>query len=157
MAIRFKWITSFFFSVKTYWIFWQISSLTQKLADYLLFRQAFELIKNKEHLTVEGLNKLVAIKASINWGHGLRPTDSLKEAFPGIEPVKRLVVPNKEILDPNWLSGFTSGEGSFSVRVYDSSHNISGSQVSLRFQLTQQMLRTWFSVNGKHSRVFKLW
>lgn len=83
---------------------------------------------------MEGLNKLVAIKASINWGL----PDSLKEAFPGIEPVKRLVVPNKEILDPNWLSGFTSGEGSFSVRVYDSSHNISGSQVSLRFQLTQQ-------------------
>ena len=108
--------------------------VTQKLADYLLFRQAFELIKNKEHLTVEGLNKLVGIKASINWGL----PDSLKEAFPGSQPVKRLVVPNKEILDPNWLSGFTSGEGSFSVRVYDSSHNISGSQVSLRFQLTGQ-------------------
>src|SRR5690606_111863 len=35
-------------------------------------------------------------------------------------------------------SGFTSGEGSFSVRVFDSSHNITGSQVQLRFQLTQQ-------------------
>jgi hypothetical protein len=40
--------------------------ITQKFADYLLFKQAFELIKNKEHLTIEGLNKLVAIKASIN-------------------------------------------------------------------------------------------
>jgi len=38
--------------------------ITQKLADYLLFKQAFELIRNKEHLTIEGLNKLIAIKAS---------------------------------------------------------------------------------------------
>lgn len=40
--------------------------VTQKLADYFLFKQAFELIKNKEHLTMEGLKKIVAIKASIN-------------------------------------------------------------------------------------------
>ena len=108
--------------------------ITQKLADYLLFKQAFELIKNKEHLTIEGLKKLVAIKASINWGL----PDQLKEAFRDIEPVKRLNVVHKETLDPNWLSGFTSGEGSFSVRVFNSSHNITGSQVQLRFQLTQQ-------------------
>jgi LAGLIDADG endonuclease len=37
--------------------------ITQKFADYQLFKQAFELIKRKEHLTLEGLKKLVAIKA----------------------------------------------------------------------------------------------
>lgn len=40
--------------------------MTQKGADYLLFKMAFILIKNKEHLSLEGLRKIVAIKASMN-------------------------------------------------------------------------------------------
>ena len=42
--------------------------LTQKAADYLLFKQVVELMNNKVHLTVEGLNKIVNIKASMNLG-----------------------------------------------------------------------------------------
>lgn len=71
--------------------------ITQKLADYLLFKQAYEMIKNKEHLTLEGLSKLVGIKASLNNGLPAQ----LKEAYPDVEPVKRLNVVNKEIPDPN--------------------------------------------------------
>jgi len=108
--------------------------ITQKLADYLLFKQAYELIKNKEHLTHEGLSKIVAIKASVNKGL----PDQLKEAFPDVEPMDRPLVVNKEIPDPSWLSGFTSGEGSFLVRVFLSSHHTTGYQTQLRFQLTQQ-------------------
>ena len=33
--------------------------ITQKLADYELFKQAILLIQNKEHLTDEGLRKIV--------------------------------------------------------------------------------------------------
>lgn len=108
--------------------------ITQKLADYLLFKQVFELIKNKEHLTVEGLKKIVAIKASVNKG---LPSE-LKEVYPDVEPVKRCSVENKEIPDPNWLVGFTSGEGCFAVRVFGSTHHQTGYQVQLRFQITQQ-------------------
>jgi hypothetical protein len=44
--------------------------LTKKLADYLLFKQAFKLVLLKEHLTKEGVLKIVALKASINfWGY----------------------------------------------------------------------------------------
>ena len=42
--------------------------ISQKFADYMLFKQAFNLILNKSHLTPEGLKILVAIKASINKG-----------------------------------------------------------------------------------------
>lgn len=38
--------------------------LTQKLSDYLLFKQSVLLIEKKSHLTMEGLLKLVGIKAS---------------------------------------------------------------------------------------------
>ena len=39
--------------------------ITQKWADYILFKEAYELILNKQHLTIEGLIKLVEIKALI--------------------------------------------------------------------------------------------
>jgi hypothetical protein len=42
--------------------------LTQKAADFLLFKQAVKLANNKAHLTVEGLNQIVNIKASMNLG-----------------------------------------------------------------------------------------
>ena len=57
--------------------------ITQKFGDYLLFREVIELMKNKEHLTDEGLNKIVSIKASINKGL----SDELKAAFPQCIPV----------------------------------------------------------------------
>lgn len=108
--------------------------ITQKLADYLLFKQAYEMLKNKEHLTIEGLSKLVGIKASLNNGLPAQ----LKEAYPVVEPVNRLNVVNKEIPDPNWLVGFTSGEGCFTVGVHPSAHHKEGYQARLRFQITQQ-------------------
>lgn len=37
--------------------------LSQKQADYQLFKEVYLLIKNKEHLTVSGLKKIVALKA----------------------------------------------------------------------------------------------
>lgn len=42
--------------------------LTQKAADFLLFKKAVKLVNNKAHLTVEGLYEIVNIKASINLG-----------------------------------------------------------------------------------------
>ena len=40
--------------------------ITQKYTDYLLFKMAINLIKEKAHLNLEGLRKLVAIRASLN-------------------------------------------------------------------------------------------
>jgi hypothetical protein len=37
--------------------------LTQKWSDYQLFKQTFILIKNKEHLNMEGLKKIVSLKS----------------------------------------------------------------------------------------------
>lgn len=42
------------------------SLISKKLADYLLFKEAYLLMINKEHLTKEGLNTLVSLKASSN-------------------------------------------------------------------------------------------
>lgn len=42
--------------------------LTQKAAYFILFKQAGKFLNNKAHLTVEGLNQIVNIKASMNLG-----------------------------------------------------------------------------------------
>ena len=40
--------------------------ITHKRVHYELFKQAFKLMERGEHLTFEGLHKIVAIKASLN-------------------------------------------------------------------------------------------
>jgi len=36
--------------------------------DFELFKQALDLVKNKEHLTLEGFKKIISIRASMNVG-----------------------------------------------------------------------------------------
>ena len=69
--------------------------ITKKFSDYILFKQAFELIKNKEHLTIEGVHKLVNIKASMNRSI----PDNLKDSFTSIVPAPRV-----EVLPPKLIS-----------------------------------------------------
>ena len=40
--------------------------ITKKHADYVLFKKIFQIMKRKEHLTPEGLRKIVAFKAAMN-------------------------------------------------------------------------------------------
>lgn len=93
--------------------------ITQKGADYLLFREVVRMMQLKQHFTFEGTlaqEKIVSIKPSVNWGL----SDSLKAAFPNILPMrskKRVLFENPLIANPHWLAGFTAGEGSFKVRV----------------------------------------
>ena len=63
------------------------------------------IIKTKEHLTQEGFHKILALRASINWGL----SDKLKAAFPNIKPVNLRIIKDQSIPDPNWLAGFASG------------------------------------------------
>lgn len=78
-----------------------VSLITQKRADYELLKMAVEVIKKKTHTTVEGLNKILSLKASIN--NGLSP--ALQKAFPKVIPVQRPLVVDQEIKDPNRVSG----------------------------------------------------
>lgn len=107
--------------------------ITQKRADYLLFKQAITIIKNKEHSSIEGLLKLVGIKATLNWGL----SDKFKESFPLAKPVARPSVIynylNVKINNLNWIRGFIEAEGSFQV-ITQNNRNI-----SLRFSLTQHI------------------
>lgn len=71
--------------------------ITQKRADFELFKLAVELINKKEHLTMEGLNKIVSIKASLNKGLN----EELQTAFPNVIPASRPIVDLATDIDPN--------------------------------------------------------
>lgn len=87
----------------------------------------------KEHLTIEGLKKIVAIKASLNLGL----SDQLKEAFPDIPPAHRPLVVDPEIKDPNWISGFASAEGCFFIDILQNKTTKLGKTARVGFKLTQ--------------------
>lgn len=90
--------------------------ITQKLADYLLFKQSIDLIQKKLHLTEQGLLKLVGIKSVLNWGL----SEKFKETFPNMIQVVRPKVDTSKIKDVYWLIGFVEGEGSFMVIIQES-------------------------------------
>lgn len=91
------------------------------------------MVKRKEHLTQEGLRSIVNIRASLNLGL----SGELKEAFPNVVPVKRPLIEDQVIRDPQWLAGFTSGEGCFFVNIAKSKTHSLGCQIILRFLLGQ--------------------
>jgi LAGLIDADG DNA endonuclease family protein len=87
--------------------------VSSKYLDFLLFEQCLELIKEKAHLTEEGLLETVSLKANLNKGL----SKELLEAFPNIETLERLEYKFKGIPDPTWVSGFVTGDSTFSVSI----------------------------------------
>lgn len=113
--------------------------ITKKLGDYLLFKQAFNLISCKEHLTTDGLNKLVAIKSSMNKGL----STELQQAFSQVKPNLRPDVNKKYIINPYWLAGFIS-EGCFFIHIEkvvnkEAKPNGKIEKVRLKFKISQHI------------------
>ena len=107
--------------------------LTQKSADFLLFQKAVEIMVKKEHRTLEGVSKILNIRASMNKGL----TDTLKSHFPDFIPVERPIVSLSDILDVHWVVGFCDGESNFDIRISQSNKYSNGHQVQLRFRVSQ--------------------
>jgi hypothetical protein len=74
------------------------------------------MIKNKQHLTLEGFREIVAIRSSLNKGL----SENLKQGFPGIVPIPRPMIQAPEVFNSYWISGFVSGDGCFFVSVFKS-------------------------------------
>jgi LAGLIDADG DNA endonuclease family protein len=59
--------------------------ITQKHIDFEIFSKIVIIIKNKEHLTMQGLQKIVNLKAILNLGI----LDNLVKNYPEIKIMKR--------------------------------------------------------------------
>ena len=101
--------------------------VTAKKMDYTLFKECFNIIKDKKHLTDEGLLKIVQIKSSINRGL----SENLKKQFK-ININEKLKFKFEEIPDPYWVAGFTSEDGSFNIKTTKSRIG----KVQLRYAIT---------------------
>ena len=90
---------------------------------------------NKEHNNLEGLQKIVSLRASLNWG---LPND-LTEAFPGVSPVEKYNNFSEAMYNnllPERVTGFSTGESNFFITVQKSKTK-SGLGVWLRFSIGQ--------------------
>jgi len=121
--------------------------ITQKRADYLLFKSVVYLMNRKEHLTQDGLRQIVGLRAAMNTGL----SEKQKAAFPNIIPAVRPTGYARGVVNPQWVAGFTTGEGCFIVRLLNSSSNRI-SHVALVFQITHSASKRW-AINEKFNRV----
>jgi hypothetical protein len=108
--------------------------ITQKQADYFLFKEIIDLIKKGDHLKIEGLLSIINLRASLNLGL----SKDLKAAFPKTIPVIRPNVINSNIHHPEWMAGFISGDGSFYIKI-DKDRNKTGVGFQLGFQISQHI------------------
>ena len=94
------------------------------------------IMQSGGHLTREGLEKIINMRASLN--KGLSTT--LKEAFPNSIPFPRPSGPLNNIkLQGHWLAGFTSGDGCLKISIRESKLYKAGSTVLAIFVLTQHI------------------
>jgi hypothetical protein len=87
---------------------------TSKVISFAYFCEIFNLIDSKTHLTVDGFLKLVSLTNKLN--KPLTKTTLDKLSYLGVLPNVEFEAPvlDKNIeLDSNWISGFITGEGSF--------------------------------------------
>jgi len=87
------------------------------------------MIKQGKHLTKDGLLKIISLKTNLNLGL----SDNLIKAFSKIVPIIKRNYIFKGIPDPFWISGFTSGDGSFNLKIGSSATTSIGVRVQLRF------------------------
>lgn len=87
--------------------------LSNKYGDFVLFKNAINIIKKGMNLTSTDFARIVEIKASMNKGL----PDKLKTSFPYIVPVQRLQANNGLIPYSSWLAGFIEGEGCFFIDI----------------------------------------
>jgi hypothetical protein len=102
--------------------------ITNKYKDFIIFKQIVSLMLENKHTNLEGLKEILEYRASLNWGL----SESLKESFPSIVPVKRVEIKDNilSILSSDWIAGFSAGESNFFI-------TISGTKVWLRFSIAQ--------------------
>jgi cytochrome c oxidase subunit 3 len=75
-------------------IFYFVKLNSSKYSQFQVFEKAVKLLYNKTHLTVEGKNKMIDLKKSLNKEHKLPDFINITDA---------------------WLLGFIEGDGSFST------------------------------------------
>lgn len=111
--------------------------LTKKYSDYMLFKNVISLMLEKQHTNLEGIQKIMNTRASMNWGL----SDQLKKAFPETIPVireERVSNYNTLVHSKPWIAGFSTGESNFFIAI-NKSKTTDNIYASLRFSIAQDL------------------
>lgn len=82
--------------------------ITSKQLNYLDFKKAILLIKEKKHLTLEGINKITQISKKMNTNRSFEE----KWKFCHNQSLNKDI-----IITPEWVSAFSDGEGNFNFHI----------------------------------------
>jgi hypothetical protein len=107
--------------------------LTQKKADFFLFKIVAFIIEKGEHTNIKGLQEIVNIRASINRGL----TSDLINAFPITKSVTRPEIQVSFIPNPLWIAGFASGDAGFFITLVKDAKVANGIRTRLKFTIAQ--------------------
>lgn len=110
--------------------------ISKKREDFLLWSEVIKLILNKDHLTLEGLKKILSYYASINKG---KAAAKVLEYYPNIIPIDKPVIKLPYNLNPQWVSGFVAGHGGFSIYVRPGKNYALLEKVYYRFHIAQHI------------------
>ena len=111
--------------------------LTKKYSDYMLFKNVINLMLEKQHSNLEGIQKIINTRASMNGGL----SDQLKKAFPDTIPVireERVNNYNTLVHSKPWIAGFSTGECNFFIAI-NKSKTTDNIYASLRFSIAQDL------------------
>ena len=111
---------------------------TYKLLHFQIWCKVLDLLISKEHLTEEGLNKLVALKE--HSPNGISP--QLIIAFPLWENYKQplsVYSPDLSVINLNWLAGFIQADGHFGCTTKNASDTNLGKQVLINIDIAQHI------------------
>jgi len=111
--------------------------LTKKYSDYMLFKNVINLMLEKQHSNLQGIQKIINTRASMNGGL----SDQLKKAFPDTIPVireERVNNYNTLVHSKPWIAGFSTGECNFFIAI-NKSKTTDNIYASLRFSIAQDL------------------
>lgn len=92
-----------------------------KKIDYKLWKECVNIMSDKKHLTQKGLEQIIKNKSAMNLG----VSNQLKVEFPNVIPLIRPpFITSDETLNPDWVSGFTEGDGSFFVNINSDTNHV---------------------------------
>jgi LAGLIDADG endonuclease len=120
-----------------------------KLIDFESWLEIINLLNSKKHLTPSGINQIISLKSIINLGLSKK----MKLEYPNILILKRKEYnPDSNRLNPNWISGFIEGDGSFHIHIRKSNNNVTcflSIGLNIREKLLLKKIQEFFDGKGK--------
>lgn len=83
-----------------------------KNLHYILWCNVMDIIQARNHTNIEGVKEIILIKSMFPKGLN----DTLSNLVEGMnQPTKPVFIPSDKEQDPNWIAGFTTADGSFTL------------------------------------------